>query len=74
MKVEYTLGEIKYNPHRERDEQCAKVIVHCRYGQFNYVCWISPQLAQSPQGRTKITEWGMEAWRDAYEKKRKDES
>ena len=73
MKVEYTLGDIVYNSSRERDEQRVKVTVHCRYGPFNYMLWVHPQVAQNEQGREMITEWGMEAWRDAYEKKRQDE-
>lgn len=73
MEREYTLGEIKYNTDREMDEQCVTVTVHCRYGPFNYMCWVHPQVAQSEQGKTMITEWGMEAWRNAYEEKRQAE-
>ena len=34
---------------------------------------VSPQFAQSEQGREKINKWGMEAWRNAYEEKRQEE-
>jgi len=72
MKTEYTLGKIKWSDSRERDEQCVMVTVHCTFGQFHYVCWVGPQYAQARQGQRIITEWAMEAWRNAYEEKRRE--
>jgi len=72
MNKEYKLGKIQYNTLHERDEQLVTVTVHCKFGPFNYLTWVWPQFAQSPQGEKMIAEWAMEAWRNEYEKKRQE--